>query len=53
MLSEVSQAEIDSQLSYGFTYLWSIRNNMENIGRREVSWEKSEGEIQTMRDCVH
>ena len=31
MLSEISQAE--SQLSYGFTYLWSIRNNMVDIGR--------------------
>ena len=24
-----------SQLSYDFTYLWSIRNNMEDIRRRE------------------
>ena len=37
MLSEISQTE--SQLSYGFTYLWSIRNNTEDIGSwREVSW---------------
>ena len=33
MLSEVSQAE--SQLSYGFTYLWSIRNYTEDIRRRK------------------
>ena len=31
MLSEISQAE--SQLSYGFAYFCSIRNNMEDIGR--------------------
>ena len=31
MLSEISQAE--SQLSYSFTYLWSIRNNTEDTGR--------------------
>ena len=31
MLSEISQAE--SQLSYGSTYLWSITNNMEDMGR--------------------
>ena len=45
MLSEISQAEC--QLSYGFTYLWSIRNNMEDMGRwrGEVSWGKSEGEM--------
>ena len=30
MLSEISQAE--SQLSYGFTYLWSITNIMEDKG---------------------
>ena len=43
MLSEISQAE--SQLSYGHTYLWSIRNNTEDTGRwrGEVSWEKLEG----------
>ena len=46
MRSEVSQAEIDSQLSYGFTYLWSIRNNTEDNGRwgGEVRWGKLEGE---------
>ena len=44
MLSEICQAE--SQLSYGFTYLWNIRNNMEDIRRRKgkVKWGKSEGE---------
>ena len=31
MLSEISQEE--SQLSYGFAYLWSIRNNTEDMGR--------------------
>ena len=30
VLSEISQAE--SQLSYGFTYLWSITNSMEDMG---------------------
>ena len=35
----------ESQVSYGFTYLWSIRNNTEDIGRwREVRWGKLEGE---------
>ena len=33
MLSEISQAE--SQLSYGFTYLWNTRNNTEDMGRGE------------------
>ena len=44
MLSEISQAE--SQLSYSFTYLWSIRNNMEDTGRwrGEVRWGKLERE---------
>ena len=34
-------------MSYGFTYLWSIRNNMEDIRRRKgkVKWGKSEGEM--------
>jgi len=32
MLSEISR---ESQLSYGFTYLWNIRNNMEDIRRRK------------------
>ena len=33
MLSEISQAEsqLISQLSYGFTNLWSITSNMEDI----------------------
>ena len=30
MLSEISR---ESQVSYGFTYLWSITNNMEDMGR--------------------
>ena len=30
MLSEISQTE--SQLSYGFTYLWSITKSMEDMG---------------------
>ena len=44
MLSEIIQAE--GQLSYDFTYLGSIRNNTEDIGRwrGEVRWGKSEGE---------
>ena len=45
MLSERSQAE--SQLSYGFTYLWNIRNNTEVIGswRGEMSLGKLEGKM--------
>ena len=44
MLSEISQAE--SQLSYCFAHLWSIRNNTEDMERwgGEVSWGKLEGE---------
>ena len=43
-LEEIMLNEI-SQLSYGFTYLWSIRNNAEDIERwrGEVSRGKSEG----------
>ena len=46
MLSEISQAERESQSSYGFTYLWSVRSNVVDIGRwkGEVSWGKLEGE---------
>ena len=49
MLSEISQAE--SQLSYDFTYLWSIRSNMEDIWRRKVivNWGKLEGETKHER----
>ena len=45
MLSEISQAE--SHLLYGFTYLWSIRKNTEDIRRRkgEVNWGKKEREM--------
>ena len=32
MLSEVKSIR-ESQLSYGFTYLWGIRNNTEDMGR--------------------
>ena len=40
--------------SYGFTYLWSIRNNTEDTGRRrEVSWGKSEGEKNHERLWTH
>ena len=37
----------ESQLSYGFTYLWSIRNNMEDTRRRKgkANWGKSAGEM--------
>ena len=33
-------------MSYGFTYLWSIRNNMGDIRRRKgkVNWGKLKGE---------
>ena len=44
----------ESQLSYGFTYLWSVRNNMEDIRRRKgkVNWGKLEGETNHERlDC--
>ena len=45
MLNEISQAE--SQLSYGFTYVWSNWEIMEDIGRRKgkVNWGKSEEEM--------
>ena len=44
--AEWNKSSRESQLSYSFTYLWSIRNNTEDIGRwrGEVSWGKSEGE---------
>ena len=46
MLSEISQAE-KRPLLYGFTYLWSIKNNTEDIRRRKakVNRGKSEGEM--------
>ena len=45
MLSQISQAERVNYHMVSLTYLWSIRNNMEDMGRwREVSWGKSEGE---------
>ena len=46
MLSEISQAE-----KVNFTYLWSIKNNMEDIRRRKgkVNWGKSEGETNQER----
>ena len=45
--AEWNESGRESQLSYGLTYLWSIRNNREDMGRRrgEVSWGKSEGEV--------
>ena len=45
--AEWNKSSRESQLSYGFTYLWNIRNNMEDTGRwkGEVSWGKSEGEM--------
>ena len=50
MLSEISQAERVNHHMVS-TYLWRIRNNMENIGRRrgEVSWGKLEGETNLER----
>ena len=45
MLSEISHAQ---RVNYhGFTYLWSVRNNTEDIRRRKgkVNWGKSEGEM--------
>ena len=43
MLNEIRK----SQLSYGFTYLWNIRNSMEDIRRRKgkMKGEKSEWEM--------
>ena len=45
--AERSKLSRESQLLHGFTYLWSIRNNMEDIRRRKgkVNWGKSEGEM--------
>ena len=42
--AEENKSSRESQLSYGFTYLWSIRNNMEDMGRwkGEGSWGKLE-----------
>ena len=31
----MSKSNRESQLSYGFTYLWNIRNSMEDIKRRK------------------
>ena len=49
--AEWSKSSRESQLSYGFTYLWSIRNNMEDIRRRKgkVNWGKAEGETKHER----
>ena len=44
MLSEISG---ERQLSYGFTYMWNIRNSMEDIRRRKG---KMKGGRRTMRD---
>ena len=33
MLSEIKQAE--KELSYGFTYMWNIKNSMEDIRRKK------------------
>ena len=49
MLSEISRAE---KVNYhGFTYLWNIRNNMEDIKRRKgkVNWGKLEGQMKHER----
>ena len=35
MLSEIEKSNRESQLLYGFTYLWNIRNSMDDIRRRE------------------
>ena len=45
MLSELSQQR--ESITYGFPYLWSIRNNTEDMGRwrGEGSWGKLEGEM--------
>ena len=45
--AEWSKASRETQLSYGFTYLWNIRNNTEDIGRwrGEGSWGKLEGKL--------
>ena len=44
--AQCNKSSRESQLSYGFTYLWSITNNMEDMGRwsGERSWGKLEGE---------
>ena len=45
--AEWNKSSRESQLSYGFTYLWSITNSMEDKGRwrGEGSWGKLEGEV--------
>ena len=45
--AEWNKSSRESQLSYGFTYLWSIRNNTEDMGRwrGDGSSGKSEGEM--------
>ena len=49
MLSEITQSE--RQLSYGFSYLWNIKNRMEDIRRRKgrVKGGNQRGS-RTMRD---
>ena len=45
--AEWNKSSRESQWSYGFTYLWSITNNTEDMGRwrGEGSWGKLEGEV--------
>ena len=43
----------EGDLSYAFTYLWNIRNSMEDIKRRKGKMKEVENQRgrQTMRDC--
>ena len=36
--AEWNKSSGESQLSYGLTYMWSIRENMEDTGRRKEGW---------------
>ena len=36
--AEWTKSSRESQLSYGFNYLWNIRNNMEDISREKEKW---------------
>ena len=55
--AEWNKSSRESQLSYGFTYLWSIRNNTKDMGcwRGEGSWgklkeEMNHGRLWTLRN---
>ena len=50
--AERNKSSRESQISYGFTYLWSITNNTEDMESwgGEVIWGNLEGEM-IMRNC--